>query len=63
MLRTLRIPAAAAAPETMANAPASSGIAVSMTSEAMSRPIGLCGVMSPYPTVVAVVTAQYRPVV
>ena len=63
MSRTLRTPAAAAAPETIANAAASSGIVVSMSSEAMSRPIGLCGVMSPYPTVVAVVTAQYRPVV
>ena len=63
MLRALRIPAAAAAPETIANAPASSGIAVSMSSEAMSRPIGLWGVMSPYPTVVAMVTAQCKAVV
>jgi hypothetical protein len=63
MLRILRIPAAADAPATIANAAASSGIEVSMTSEAMSRPMGLCGVTSPYPTVVAVVTAQYRPVV
>ena len=62
MLRTLRIPAAAAAPETIANAAASNGIVVSMTSEAISRPAGLCGVMSPYPTVVAVVTAQYNAV-
>ena len=36
---------------------------MSITSEAISRPAGLCGVMSPYPTVVAVVTAQYNAVV
>ena len=47
MVRILRTPAAAAAPDTSANAPASIGIAVSMTREAMSFPTGLCGVMSP----------------
>ena len=47
MARILRTPAAAAAPETIANAAASIGIVVSMSSEAMSRPIGLRGVTSP----------------
>jgi hypothetical protein len=42
---------------------ASSGIVVSMTAEAITRPAALCGVTSPYPTVVAVVMAQYKAVV
>jgi hypothetical protein len=37
---------------------AARGAALSMTTEVISRPAGLCGVASPYPTVVAVVTAQ-----
>ena len=36
---------------------------ISMTREAIMRPAALCGVTSPYPTVVAVVIAQYQPVV
>ncbi|WAR15722.1 hypothetical protein MAR_005827 [Mya arenaria] len=28
---------------------------------AISRPTGVCGVISPYPTVVMVTTAQYQP--
>ena len=51
-------PAAAAPPVASANTPASSGIVVSMTAEARKRPMALCGVTSPYPTVVAVVIAQ-----
>jgi hypothetical protein len=62
MLR-IRIPAAAAPPVTSAKTAGGSGMAVSMTAEAMRRPMPLCEVTSPYPTVVAVVTAQYRPVV
>ena len=47
---------------TVANTPANSGMAVSISTAAMTRPFGSWGVTSPYPTVEAVVTAQYRPV-
>ncbi len=63
MLSILRIPATATPPVTSANTVASSGMVVSMTAEARKRPMPLCGVTSPYPTVVAVVIAQYSPVV
>ena len=63
MLSILRIPATATPPVTSANTVASSGMVVSMTAEARKRPMPLCGVTSPYPTVVAVVIAQYIPVV
>ena len=45
--RTLFTPAAAAAPVTSANTAASSGMVVSMTPDAISRPAGLRGVTSP----------------